>query len=69
MAEASDKKVLGYCRPWSLAEGEQLDVMVSALVPGSYHASLVELVSGDSRPHGTGFKELAVDADFEVKSE
>ncbi len=62
--EVQQKKVLGYCTPWSVSAGEQIDVMVSALVPGDYRAELVELISGDSRPHGTGFKELKVSADF-----
>jgi N,N-dimethylformamidase len=62
--DIQQKKVLGYCSPWSLAAGEQLDVMVSALAPGNYSASLVELICGDSRPHGTGFLERTVSADF-----
>ena len=33
-------------------------------MPGEYSAQLVRLVSGDSRPHGTGFKAVSIDADF-----
>jgi N,N-dimethylformamidase len=59
-----EKKLIGYCNPWSVAAGEQLDVMVSCLVPGDYQASFVELICGDSRPHGTGFDERGVATDF-----
>jgi len=58
------KKIIAYCNPWSVAPGEQLDVMVSCLVPGNYSAELVELISGDSRRHGTGFAERPVAATF-----
>jgi len=59
-----EKKLVGYLKPWSVAPGEVLEVMVSALVPGRYSVQLVELICGDSRPHGTGFLEKPVAADF-----
>lgn len=64
MSGTPEKKVVGYLKPWSLAPGEELEVMASALVPGDYSAELVELICGDSRPHGTGFSERPVEAQF-----
>ena len=38
---------------------------IEQFVAGQFKAQLVELVCGDSRPHGTGFKEVPVKASFE----
>lgn len=60
-----DKQIVAYADPWSVAAGDTLDVMVSCHSAGQYSAALVELISGDSRPHGTGFRERAVASTFE----
>jgi N,N-dimethylformamidase len=59
-----DKQVIAYCDPWSVRAGDTLDVMVSCHMAGQYKAELVELICGDSRPHGTGFTEQAMAASF-----
>ncbi|MEZ5558218.1 MAG: DUF6605 domain-containing protein [Pseudomonadales bacterium] len=58
------KELVAYLDPLSVTAGETLRVMVSCHRQGSFRAELVRLVSGDSRPHGTGFLELPLDADF-----
>jgi N,N-dimethylformamidase len=60
-----EKQIIAYADPWSVAAGDTLDVMVSCAMAGQFKAELVELICGDSRPHGTGFKELAIPAEFE----
>ena len=52
-----EKQIVAYLDPWSVTAGDTLDVMVSCMSAGQFSAELVELVSGDSRPHGTGFAE------------
>lgn len=59
-----EKQIVAYADPWSVTAGETLDVMVSCHSAGQYSAQLVELISGDSRPHGTGFKERPIPASF-----
>jgi N,N-dimethylformamidase len=59
-----EKHIVAYADPLSVRAGDALDVFVSCDVPGEYTAELVRLVSGDSRPHGTGFSEVAVAAAF-----
>ena len=56
------KEIVGYADPLSVSAGDTLNVCVSCDVPGEYEATLVRLISGDARPHGTGFREVAVDA-------
>ena len=58
------KNIVAYADPLSVRAGDTLDVFVSCDVPGNYHASLVRLVSGDDRPRGTGYREVAIDASF-----
>ena len=60
-----EKQIIAYADPWSVAAGDTLDVMVSCAMAGQFKAELVELICGDSRPHGTGFKELGIPAEFE----
>lgn len=59
-----EKQIVAYADPWSVTAGDTLDVMVSCHSAGQYSAELVELISGDSRPHGTGFKERPLRATF-----
>ena len=56
------KEIVGYADPLSVSAGDLLNVCVSCDVPGEYDATLVRLISGDARPHGTGFREVEVDA-------
>ena len=64
MPEPLAKNVVGYTDPLSVCAGESLDVFVSCETPGPFTASLVRIVSADARPHGTGYRDVAVDADF-----
>ena len=58
------KNIVAYADPLSVRHGDTLNVFVSCDVPGDYHACLVRLVSGDDRPRGTGYREVAIDASF-----
>ncbi|HTK97926.1 MAG TPA: N,N-dimethylformamidase beta subunit family domain-containing protein [Pseudomonadales bacterium] len=58
------KEIVGYANPLSVRAGDALDICISCDRPGEYDATLVRLISGDARPHGTGFREIAVDASF-----
>ncbi len=51
------KDVVGYCVPLSLRAGEDVAFKLSSFRPGPAEWSIVELISGDDRPHGTGFIE------------
>ena len=56
------KDVIGYCDPLSVLPGEQVHFKLSSYRAGSAQISLVRLISGDDRPHGTGLIEEVVDA-------
>lgn len=56
------KDVVGYCDPLSVRPGKQVKFKISSYTPGPARVSLVELISGDDRPHGTGLIERPVDA-------
>ncbi len=58
------KDVVGYCNPLSVRAGERIDFMLSSYTPGTAQVSVVELISGDDRPHGTGLIERAVETDL-----
>ncbi|HET6470539.1 MAG TPA: N,N-dimethylformamidase beta subunit family domain-containing protein [Pseudomonadales bacterium] len=64
MPDSFAKYVVGYADPLSVCAGQSLDVCVSCDSPGPFTASLVRIVSADARPHGTGYREVAIDADF-----
>ncbi len=51
------KDVVGYCVPLSLRPGEDVAFKLSSYRPGPAEWSIVELISGDDRPHGTGLIE------------
>ena len=59
-----NKTIVAYADPLSVCAGDILNVFVSCDVPGDYRAELVRLISGDARPHGTGFKEVSVESTF-----
>ncbi|MCZ6887776.1 MAG: hypothetical protein O7H39_04700, partial [Gammaproteobacteria bacterium] len=59
------KALASYVDPLSVQAGDTLRVMVSCHASGGYQADLVRLISGDSRPRGTGFIETPIAAQFE----
>jgi N,N-dimethylformamidase len=58
------KRIVGYADPLSVRAGDALELFISCEQSQPFHAELVRLVSGDARPHGTGFREVAIDASF-----
>jgi N,N-dimethylformamidase len=58
------KTIVAYADPLSVCTGDTLNVFVSSERPGTFTAALVQLISGDDRPHGTGFKERPIAATF-----
>ena len=58
------KEVIGYCDPLCLRAGQSMQFYLSSHSPGEATLQLVELVSGDDRPHGTGLIERAVATDL-----
>ena len=64
MPEPFAKYVVGYADPLSVCAGASLDVFVSCETPGPFAASLVRIVSADARPRGTGYRDVAVVAEF-----
>lgn len=58
------KRLVAYASRLSAGAGETVDIMVSSEAP-RYRASLVRIISGDSRPRGTGYAEAAATADFD----
>ncbi|MEM9624487.1 MAG: N,N-dimethylformamidase beta subunit family domain-containing protein, partial [Pseudomonadota bacterium] len=57
------KDIVGYCVPWSLRAGEAVHFKLSRYAAGDVHAQVVQLISGDDRPHGTGLIERPVQAE------
>ena len=57
------KTIVGYLNHISVAPGDNLQAMVSTTASG-FDASLVRLISGDDRPHGTGYRDESIDASF-----
>jgi len=56
------KDVVGYCTPWSLRAGEAVSFKLSRYAEGDINAQIVQLISGDDRPHGTGLLERNIAA-------
>ncbi|MEE3279133.1 MAG: N,N-dimethylformamidase beta subunit family domain-containing protein [Pseudomonadota bacterium] len=56
------KNVIGYCDKISVLPREPITLKLSSYTPGPAHVSVVQLVSGDDRPHGTGFIEKIIEA-------
>ena len=57
------KTIVGYLDQITVRPGATLGVKVSSAAP--FTAALVRLVSGDARPHGTGYHEVPIEAEFE----
>ncbi len=64
-APDSPKTIVGYLDEITARPGKTLAAKVSCEEP-SFTAELVRLVSGDARPHGTGYREVPLEADFEA---
>ncbi len=54
------KDIVGYCAPLSVRAGHEIAFKLSSSRPGKAEWSMVELISGDDRPHGTGLIETPV---------
>ncbi len=59
------KKIVGYLTPLCVKPGDKIAVKVSSDLNTDYHASMIELICGDSRSHGTGYEERTIGAGFE----
>ncbi|HIG42664.1 MAG TPA: large subunit of N,N-dimethylformamidase [Gammaproteobacteria bacterium] len=57
-------KIVGYLTPLCTRPGDEVSVKISCETGSLYHASLIELICGDSRSHGTGYQERSIEADF-----
>ena len=57
------KRIVAYANRLTAAPGETVQIMVSSEAP-RFHASLIRIVSGDARSHGTGYAEVALEAPF-----
>lgn len=55
------KNVVGYCDRISVLPDESIALKLSSYKPGKAQVSIVELISGDDRPHGTGLIENVID--------
>ena len=55
------KNVVGYCDRISVLPKESIALKLSSYKPGKAQVSIVELISGDDRPHGTGLIENVID--------
>ncbi|WP_022720183.1 N,N-dimethylformamidase beta subunit family domain-containing protein [Rhodopseudomonas sp. B29] len=60
----AEKKLYGYCDPWSVKAGHTISFMVSAEGTEVAEAKLVRLVHGDENPAGPGFVEQEIDCDL-----
>ena len=54
------KDIIGYSDKISLQPGQNIAFRLSALADGVAKMGIVELISGDDRPHGTGLEETLV---------
>ena len=55
------KNVIGYCDRISVRPRESIALKLSSYTPGKAQVSIVELISGDDRPHGTGLIENIIE--------
>lgn len=60
----SPKTIVGYLDQVTVRAGRTLAAMVST-EEAEFRTELVKLVSGDARLHGTGYREIPIDAPFE----
>ncbi len=54
---AGRKIIIGYCEPWTLRAGEDINLMASSHEPGPAEVSVVRLHCGDQTSSGPGFSE------------
>lgn len=50
-------RIFGYCTPWSVRPGDQLEFKISAEGTGEAEAMLVRILHGDENPEGPGYVE------------
>lgn len=62
-ADAS-RIMVGYCWPWTVRPGQQVDFMVSCRGDGAYRADLVRITCADNLSSAQMFKEEQIDAPF-----
>ena len=60
----AEKKLYGYCDPWSVKAGDTLSFMISAEGTETVEAKLVRLIHGDENPDGPGFIEQEIACDI-----
>ena len=58
------KKIMGYCRPWTVMPGDTLNVMVSTYGPDRYRADLVRVICGNDDPDLDIYREEEIAAPF-----
>ena len=58
----STKLITGYCEPWSLRAGEEIEWFGSSHIPTSGTLGIVRLDCGDPTRTGPGFAEAQVEA-------
>jgi N,N-dimethylformamidase len=61
---ACARTIIGYCWPWTVRSGEQVDFMVSCERAGAYDAALVRIICADNLTNPAMFKEEEVAAAF-----
>src|ERR671932_708894 len=59
-------KLIGYADRFSVAPGETVRFMVSALEDQPYQAEIIRLIHGDANPEGPGFKSERVPSGVEA---
>ena len=64
LREGFKKDLLGYCDPLSVVAGGEIRFKLSNQLQGLVDLSLVRLISGDDRPHGTGLIEEELPTDL-----
>ncbi len=70
MSEAQQpKQVTGYCEPWSLRAGEQVELMASSHTPGPGQLDLVRIHCGDPTRSGPGFHEEEIASSLQTDIE
>src|SRR5688572_29630664 len=65
MAELRRATIHGYGDRLSVAPGETIEFKVSSEEPGSYRATVVRLIHGDTNPAGPGFLEEEIGSDVD----
>src|SRR5437773_7484572 len=58
------RTLVGYCWPWTVRAGEQVDFMVSCNSEGPYRVDLARIICGDNLSSPEMFKEEEIRAPF-----